>query len=191
VKLALLAVTLAAFAAAGCRSSGGLPAPERTGTAEGRLHAATATALASSGRPVTMQDIADTIALGFSGVDIPYGATSIETFAKPDALLAVLADCDQGRGHGIARTDEGYWPAVLGDCYTVGDATKWLYGYTAKRDFAYANQLMKRFMKQKVDEANAAGANLGDAYWDGIVAKVYTLSAAGTPVAVTPPPAGN
>jgi len=191
VKLALLAVMLTAFAGVGCRSSGGLPAIERTGTAEGRLHAATATALASSGRPVTMQDIADVVALGFTGLEIDYMATTIDTFRKPDELLAVLADCDQGRGHGIARTAEGYWPAVLGDCYAVGDATKWLYEYTAKTDFAYANQLMKRFMKQKIDEANAGGASLGDGYWDGVVAKIYTLSPAGTPVAVTPLPSGN
>ena len=188
MKHALLGLTLAVLAAAGCRSSGGLPTLDRTGTAEGRFHAATATALASSGRPVTMQDVADVIKLGFAGVQISYTATTVDTFRKPDKLLAVLDDCAQSRGHGIARADEGFWPAVLGDCYAAGDATKWLYDYTGKQDFAYANQLMKRFMKQKVDEANAAGASLGDAYWDGVVAKIYTLSPDRTPIAVTPPP---
>lgn len=186
-----LVAALALLAAAGCRSSGGLSGPERTGTAEGRLHAATATAIASSGRPVTMQDVADVINVGFIGLEIDYTATTIDTFRKPDELLPVLADCDQGRGHGMAQGDQGYWPAVLGDCYAVGDATKWLYEYTGKREFAYANQLMKRLMKQKIDEANADGASLGESYWDGVVAKVYTLTPGGTPVAVTPQPAAD
>ena len=183
----LTLVTMALLlASAACRDDGGLPGPERTGTAEGRWHAATATALASSGRPVTQQDLIDVILKGFEGVEIAWTVTSVDTFRKPEDLLLVLDDCAQDRAHGIAPADAAYWPAVLGDCYTVGDATKWLYDYTGKQDFAYANQLMKRYMKQKLDRANAAGAQLGDAYWDGVVDKIYTLTHAGTPIAVTP-----
>lgn len=132
-------------------------------------------------------DIEGVIRHGFEGLDIPYGATSVGTFSDVDALLGVLQDCDRDNAGGVARSDPAFWPAVLGHCYTVGDATKWLYGYTGRRDFAYANQMMMRFMAAKVAEANAAGASLGDGYWKLVLDRIYTLAPGGTPVAATPP----
>ena len=176
-----------AVLAAAC-SGGGPSKPEQTSTAAALATSAIATEEATTPAP-TAKDISDTIRLGFAGLNIGYTEIGIDTFRKPDKLVALLDDCAQDRGQGIDRGDPAFWPAVLGDCYTVGDATKWLYGYTGKREFAYANQLMKRFMHAKMQEANENGAGLDDGYWQLVLDKIYTLSPSGTPVAVTPPAA--
>jgi hypothetical protein len=172
-----------------CSGGGGLPGPQKTGTAEGSRHAATATAAADAAPLPTEGDIEGVLRKGFEGLDIPYGATSVNTFSDVDALIGVLKDCANDNANGLSKNDPAYWPAILGHCYTVGDGANWLYGYTGRSDFAYANQMMMRFMKAKVDEANAAGANLGEGYWSLVVGKIYTLTTAGTPIAVTPPAA--
>ena len=171
----------------GAACGGGGPSkPHQTSTAAALATSAIATEEATTPLP-TAKDISDTIRLGFAGVNISYTEIGIDTFRKPDKLVALLDDCAQDRGQGIDRSDPAFWPAVLGDCYTVGDATKWLYGYTGKREFAYANQLMKRYMLAKVQEANDHGAGLDDAYWQLVLDKIYTLSPSTTPIAVTPP----
>ncbi|HYM15858.1 MAG TPA: hypothetical protein VEZ14_09880 [Dehalococcoidia bacterium] len=177
---------LGAAALAAC-SGGGLPDPQKTGTAEGIGHAATATAAANAAPLPTAAEIEGVIRHGFVGLNIPYTATTVVTFRKVDPLVGVLNDCANDNAGGLPRNDPGYWPAVLGHCYTVGDATSWLYTMTGRRDFAYANQMMKRYMKAKIDQANAAGANLGAGYWDLVVTRIYTLTSSGTPIAVTPP----
>ncbi len=177
---------LLAILTVACSSSGGRSAPERTGTAEGIINAASATAAAAALPPVTQQDLVGVITGGFTGLTIPYTATTNGSFRKQPLLLGVLDDCANNRAHGLDRGDEAYWPAVLGDCYTVGDATKWLWEYTDKRIFAYANQMAMRYMRQKLDEANAGGAGLGDDYWQLVVGKIYTLTNITTPVAATP-----
>ncbi len=182
----LLGALFTAATLAAC-SGGGLPGPQKTGTAEGIRNAATATAAADAAPLPTAADVEGVIRHGFQGLTIPYTATTVVTFRKVDPLVGVLNDCANDNSGGLSRDNPGYWPAVLGHCYTVGDATKWLYGQTGRQDFAYANQMMMRFMKAKVDEADAAGAKLGEGYWDLVVARIYTLTAAGTPIAVTPP----
>lgn len=179
--LAPAALTLAAC------SGGGPSGSARTGTAESVLYAASATAAAEAEPMPAAADIAGVISHGFQGLQIPYTATSVPTFRKLDVLLGVLQDCARDNAGGLPRADAAFWPAVLGHCYTVGDATKWLYETTGRRDFAYANQMMKRFMAAKVAEADAAGASLGDGYWKLVLDRIYTLAPGGTPVAVTPP----
>lgn len=181
VALAVLALVLAAC------SGGGLPAAQKTNTAIGASQAGTATAAANAEPLPTAADIEGVIRKGFQGLEIPYGATSVATFSDVEALVGVLRDCASDNAGGLPRTDAGFWPAVLGHCYTVGDGTKWLYGYTGRRDFAYANQMMMRYMRAKLDEADRAGAGLGERYWQLVVGKIYTLTVAGTPVAATPP----
>lgn len=180
------ALSFAAATLAAC-SGGGLPGPQKTGTAEGVRNAATATAAADAAPLPTEADIEGVLRKGFEGLDIPYGATSVNTFSDVEALVGVLKDCADDNAGGLSKSDPGYWPAILGHCYTVGDGANWLYGYTGRSDFAFANQMMMRFMKAKVDEADAAGARLGEGYWNLVVGKIYTLKAVGTPVAVTPP----
>lgn len=185
MKLLILAMLLGAAAAQAC-GDGGLPGPERTGTAEGILYSASATAADAALPPVTEQNVADAITLGFTGLNIPYTATTNSSFRKQALLLGILDDCAKERGHDFAHDDESYWPAVLGDCYTVGDATEWLWGYTNKRAFAYANQLAMRFMRQKFERAVAAGTGIDEAYWKLVVGRIYTLSIPNTPIAATP-----
>lgn len=182
----LVAVAALALALAGC-SGGGLSAAQKANTAIGASQAGTATAAADAEPLPTVTDIEGVIRKGFEGLDIPYGATSVATFSDVEALVGVLRDCASDNAGSLPRTDAGFWPAVLGHCYTVGDGTKWLYGYTGRRDFAYANQMMMRFMRAKLDEADRAGAGLGDRYWQMVISKIYTLTSAGTPIAATPP----
>jgi hypothetical protein len=182
--------TLSFFAAAlAACSSGGVPASQKTGTAENIRNAATATAAADAAPLPTEADIEGVLRKGFEGLNIPYGATSVNTFSDVEAMVGVLKDCANDNANGVSKNDPGYWPAILGHCYTVGDGANWLYGYTGRSDFAFANQMMMRLMKAKVDEANASGASLGEGYWSLVVGKIYTLKPAGTPVAVTPPAA--
>lgn len=184
----LLAVwVLGGAGAAACSGGGGLGERQKTGTAEAVGHAATATAAADAAPLPTAADIEGVLRHGFAGLNIPYTATTIVTFRKLDPLLGVLNDCVTNNAGGLPPGDPGYWPAVLGHCYTAGDATHWLYTKTGRQDFAYANQMLKRYMKAKVDEANRAGAALGARYWELVVARIYTLPAVRTPIAVTPP----
>jgi hypothetical protein len=186
MRSGVLAIIGVALCAAACSGGGGLSAADRTGTREGISHAATATAVAAALPPVTQKDLVDVIGAGFLNLTIPFTATTNASFRKQDLLLGVLDDCANERGHGFDHADPSYWPSVLGDCYTVGDATKWLWEYTNKHEFAYANQLAMRFMRQKLDDANAAGAGLDDGYWALVVGKIYTLTNEGTPIAATP-----
>lgn len=177
---------LTVLATAGCSGGSGPSRAERTATAEALAQRATATAVAAALPPVLPSDVANLIRAGFVNVNIPFDATLIDSFREEPSLLGILDDCAQARAQGIARDDQSFWPAVLGDCYTVGDATKWLFDYTHKPEFAYANQLAMRYMRQKLDEANANGAQLGEDYWQLVVGKIYTLTSRSTPIAATP-----
>lgn len=185
MKLLILAMLLTAAVTQAC-GDGGLPGAERTGTAEHISYSANATAADAALPPVTQQNVADAISLGFTDLSIPYTATTNSSFRKEDLLLGILDDCAKERGHDFAHSDESYWPAVLGDCYTVGDATEWLWEYTNNRAFAYANQLTMRFMRQKFERAVTAGAGVNEEYWQLVVGKIYTLSIPNTPIAATP-----
>jgi hypothetical protein len=190
MRVFVLVVAVMALGGAACSGGGSsrVSAGNRTATAEGRAFAATATASIEYATPVAQQDVGGFIQSGFDGLTIPYTETSITSFRKVKELLAVLDDCANNRAHGTPPADQGYWPAVMGDCYFVGDATKWLYEYSGRQAFAYANQVMKRYMRQKFREANQAGAGLTEDYWKLVVDKIYTLKPAGTPIAVTPLP---
>jgi hypothetical protein len=189
MRIFALVVAAMALGGAACSGSGGggISAGNRTATVEGRAFAATATASIEYATPVAQQDVVGFVQSGFDGLTIPYTATTITSFRKMKELLAVLDDCAANRAHGAAPADEGYWPSVLGDCYFVGDATKWLYEYSGRQAFAYANQVMKRYMRQKFRQANEAGAGLTEGYWALVTDKIFTLKPSGTPVAVTPP----
>jgi hypothetical protein len=183
------ALMLAAFVivASAC-SGGGTSSAGRTGTAAALSAGATATQVASDGPPPTAVDIAGFIKAGFKDLSINYTAVNIPSFRKLDVLMGVLNDCDKGNAGGLTRESADYWPIVLGDCYTVGDALGWLYQYTARKDFLYANLLMRRFNRQKFEEAVAAGATVGEDYWKLVAGKIYSLTPISTPIAVTPVP---
>lgn len=187
LRFSLLIPTLAIAAAVGLGcSGGGRPPAERTATAEAGAHAATATAVITQATPVTGEDLRSLIAAGFEGLTIPYTATLNASFREQDLLLGILNDCVNNRGGDYTPADGDYWPAVLGDCYTVGDALKWLYEYSGRQQFAYANQLAKRYFLQKAAEAAAAGATIPDGYLDQVEAKIFTLAPNRTPIALTP-----
>lgn len=173
----LAAVAALAVLAAAC-SGGGTSRSDKT-----------ATQAAIDGPPPTAADIAGFVRAGFEGLEIEYGVVNIPSFDNLDVLLGVLDDCDTGNaGPGIAKDSADYWPVVLGNCYTVGNAVGWLYQYTARKDFLYANLLMRRFNRQKFEQAIAGGAAVGEDYWNLISGKIYALTPITTPIAVTPVP---
>jgi hypothetical protein len=174
--------------AAAC-SGGGPSAAGKTRTAVALSAGATATQVASDGPPPTAADIKGFINAGFKGLSIDFTAVNIPSFRKLDVLLGVLDDCDKGNAGGLTSESADYWPIVLGHCYTVGDALGWLYQYTARKDFLYANLLMRRFNRQKFEQAVAGGASVGEDYWKLVTGKIYSLTPISTPIAVTPVPA--
>ena len=186
----IFVLTVAVFALGGTACSGGgsgVSAGNRTATAEVRDSAATATAAVEYATPVAQQDIGGLIQAGFDGLTIPYTETTITSYRRVRELLSVLDDCARNRGHGTPPSEIGYWPAVMGDCYFVGAATQWLYGYSGRPAFGEANAAMKRYMRQKFREANEAGAGLTEGYWKLVADKIYTLKAARAAVAETTP----
>ena len=178
-----------ALAAAACGGNGGPSNTGKTSTSVAESAAATATRAAIDGPPPTAADIAGFITAGFNGLDIPYGATDIPSFEKSDILLSVLNACDKGTANGAATAGPDYWGQVLGDCYTVGNALGWLYQYSARKDFLYANILMRRFNRQKFEQAVAGGATVNEDYWKLVSDKIYAVTPVSTPIAVTPLPA--
>jgi hypothetical protein len=178
-----------ALAAAACGGNGGPSNSGKTSTAAAGSAAATATQAAIDGPPPVAADIAGFITAGFNGLDIPYGATDIPSFEKSDILLSVLDSCDKGKAGGPATDSPDYWAQVLGDCYTVGNALGWLYQYTGRKDFLYANLLMRRFNRQKFEQAVAGGATVNEDYWKLVSDKIYAVTPVSTPIAVTPLPA--
>lgn len=173
----LAAIAALAMLAAAC-SGGGTSAPNKT-----------ATQAAADGPPPTAAEIAGFVRAGFEGLEIEYGVVNIPSFDNVDVLLGLLDDCDKGNaGEGITKDSPDYWGIVLGNCYTVGNAVGWLYQYTARKDFLYANLLMRRFNRQKFEQAVAGGAAVGEDYWNLISGKIYALTPITTPIAVTPVP---
>jgi hypothetical protein len=174
-------------------SGGGTSGPNKTSTSVANAAAAVATQAAIDGPPPTAADIAGFITAGFKDLSISYTAVNIPSFRKPDVLLGVLDDCDKDNaGAGVSKNSPDYWPVVLGHCYTVGDALGWLYQQTARKDFLYGNLLMKRFNREKFDEAVAGGATVGEDYWKLVTGRIYSLTPVTTPIAVTPvPPDGT
>lgn len=170
-------------------SGGGSGGADKTGTAVAQSAGATATQAAIDGPPPTAPDIAGFINAGFKDLSITYTAVNIPSFRKRDVLLGVLDDCDKGNAGGPTPESTDYWPIVLGHCYTVGDALGWLYQYTARKDFLYANLLMRRFNRGKFEQAVAGGATVNEDYWKLVTGKIYSLTPISTPIAVTPPPA--
>jgi hypothetical protein len=186
---ALLAVAAGALvlAAAGC-SGGGTSGAGKTSTAAAVAAEATATQAAIDGPPPTAADIAGFINAGWDGLEIEYGVVNIPSFDNRDVLLGVLNDCDKGIAEGLTPESADYWPVVLGQCYTVGNALGWLYNYTARKDFFYGNLLMRRFNRQKYEQAVAGGATVREEYWTSVTGKIYSLTPISTPIAVTPVP---
>jgi hypothetical protein len=185
--LGVLALALM-LAASACGGSGGPSDAGKTSTPVAQAGAATATQAAIDGPPPTAADIAGFINAGFKDLEIEYGAVNIPSFQELDVLLGVLDDCDKGKAGGVSKDSTDYWGIVLGDCYTAGGALSWLYQYTARKDFLYANILMRRFNRQKFEQAVAAGASVNEDYWTLIKGKVYALTPISTPIAVTPIP---
>ncbi len=186
---AVAAIAVFAMLLAAC-SGGGTSAPNKTATTAAQAAAATATQAAVDGPPPTAADVAGFINAGFSGLSISFRAVGIPSFRKLDVLLKVLDDCDKGNAAGAGKDSAEYWAIVLGDCYTVGDALGWLYQHSARKDFLYANLLMRRYNRQKFEQAVAAGASVNEDYWKLISGKIYAVTPITTPIAVTPiPPA--
>jgi hypothetical protein len=48
---------------------------------------------------------------------------------------------------------------------------------------------MRRFNRQKFEQAVAGGASVGEDYWKLVTGKIYSLTPISTPIAVTPVPA--
>lgn len=188
-KALLGALTLALMlAASACGGSSGPSSAGETSTSVAKAAAATATQAAIDGPPPTAADIAGFINAGFKDLEIEYGAVNIPSFQELDVLLGVLDGCDKGTAGGVSKDSPDYWGIVLGDCYTVGSALTWLYGYTARKDFLYANILMRRFNRQRFEQAVAGGASVGEDYWTLVHGKVYAITPITTPIAVTPIP---
>ena len=184
VALAAIALALAASACSG----GGTSTGGKTSTAVAQAAAATATQAAVDSPPPSAADVAGFINAGFSGLSIGFREVGIPSFRKLDVLLKVLDDCDKGAAGGASKDSADYWAVVLGDCYTVGDALGWLYQHTARKDFLYANLLMRRYNRQKFEQAVAAGASVNEDYWKLVTGKIYALTPISTPIAVTPVP---
>ena len=149
-SLAAAAVALA-IALAGARVAGRSGAG-KTGTAVAQARpAATATQAAVDGPPPTAADIAGFIRrrVRRSGDRVRRGEHPV--VRQPGRAAGRAERLRQGDAEraGTRRAPD-YWPIVLGDCYTVGDALGWLYQYTARKDFLYANLLMKRFNRAEV-----------------------------------------
>lgn len=195
IRLSVVAAGVSILLVTSACGGGGPSSAGKTNTAvangaatQSARAAATATQLAIDGPVPTADEIAGVITQGFDGLDeIEYTAVSIPTFRKRDQLLGVLNDCAQSTGGGRSPEGQDYWPTVLGDCYLVGDALNWLYGYTARQEFLYANIMMERYHRQKFEQAVAAGYPLAESYWDGVQAKIYDVKPSRTPIAVTPP----
>ena len=183
----LAAIVALAMVLAAC-SGGGTSAPNKTATTAAQAAAATATRAAVDGPPPTAADVAGFINAGFSGLSISFRDVGIPSFRKLDVLLNVLDDCDKGTAGGATNDSADYWAVVLGDCYTVGDALGWLYQHSARKDFLYANLLMRRYNRQKFEQAVAAGASVNEDYWKLISGKIYAVTPITTPIAVTPVP---
>ena len=187
----LLVAALAAVALlSGACSGGGTSAAGKTSTSLAQSAAATATQVVADGPPPTATSVAGFIQAGFTDLKINYTAVNIPSFRKVDVLLKLLDDCDKGAAGGASKDSPDYWATVLGDCYTVGDALGWLYQHTVRKDFLYANILMRRFNRQKFEQAVAAGAKLDEGYWTLVTGKIYSVTPISTPIAVTPIPPG-
>jgi len=192
-RLGTTAFALALAAVLAACGGGGPDAAGRTATADARAQAsataareATATAFASEGPVPTEQEIAGLVLEGFNGLSISFTAVSIPTFRKPDRLLLLLDDCAKSRAQGKTADDPDYWPTVLGDCYTVGNAFEWLYGETKRDIFLQANRMMRRFHFAKYLAALDAGARLPSDYWTLVEADIYSVTSETTPVPLTP-----
>ena len=183
-----IAITLALAVAATACSGGGTPGSGKTSTVVAQAAAGTATRSAIDGPPPAAADVTGFINAGFSGLSISFREVGIPSFRKLDVLLKVLDDCDKGAAGGASKDSAEYWPIVLGDCYTVGDALGWLYQHTARKDFLYANLLMRRYNRQKFEQAVAAGAAVNEDYWKLVTDKIYSVTPITTPIAVTPQP---
>jgi hypothetical protein len=181
---------IAAIALLAGACSGGTSAPNKTSTSLAQAADATATQVVADGPPPTAADIAGFINAGFVDLKINYTAVNIPSFRKVDVLLKVLDDCEKGFAGGASKDSADYWATVLGDCYTVGDALGWLYQHTVRKDFLYANILMRRFNRQKFEQAVAAGAKLDEGYWKLVTGRIYSVTPITTPIAVTPIPPG-
>ncbi len=189
---------LAPFALVAAACGGGLSAGNKTNTTvanadatRGAAAQATATQQAVDGPVPTAPEIAGVINSGFDGLMINYTAVSITTFRRKNELLAMLDNCAANKGGGNAPSDENYWPTVLGDCYIVGDALNWLYGYTHKQEFLYANLMMKRYHRAKFESAVEGGAPLDEAYWKLVADKIYSITPNRPVVAQTPDTIGG
>jgi hypothetical protein len=141
--------------------------------------------------PPSIEAIRAYIGQGFINQEIGYELTLIDNFRDPVQVIALADKCAANDAGGLAAEDPNFWPTVLGNCFTAGDATMRLYQYTGRDDFLRANEEIRRLHRAKLDEANAHGANIGEDYWTRVVAAVYSqIPFTPTPEATTSAGAG-
>ena len=134
--------------------------------------------------PPSIEAIRAYIGQGFLNQKISYTLTLINSFRDPLKVIALANACAANDAGGVAPEDPNFWPTVLGNCYTAGDATMRLYQYTGRDDFLRANRELERLNRAKLDEANAQGAGIGEDYWNRVAAGVYSQA----PFTPTPAP---
>jgi|SRR5581483_1881667 len=168
---AALAALLGALLFAACSGGGG---DHRTPTPE------------PPARVPSVEEIGAYIGQGFIGQEIGYEQTLVTAFTDPKTVIGLVQKCadDSGKDH----ADENYWPVLLGNCFFAGNATMRLYQFTHRDEFVNANRLIEQLHRARFEEARAAGAPIGDDYWQLVASSVYDIRTE-TAAQATPPAA--
>jgi hypothetical protein len=141
--------------------------------------------------PPSIEAVRAYIGQGFINQKISFKSTLIDSFRDPLKVIARADACANDDAGPLKPDDPNFWPTVLGNCYTAADATMRLYQFTGRDDFLRANRELQRLHRAKLDEANAHGAGIGEEYWSGVVAAVYSQTPfTPTPIATASPAAG-
>ena len=145
------------------------------------------TPVPTAARVPSTEEISALVGQGFVGEKIPYTATLVSGFTDPVAVIGEVKLCGAPAPANKLH-DPNYWPVLLGQCYFAGNATMRLYQFTNRSEFLDANRLLEKLHRARLDEAQAAGAPITEAYWRLVTKAIYdpTFGAA-TPTA----PAGR
>src|SRR5262245_8038625 len=82
--------------------------------------------------PASIEAIRAYIGQGFINEKIGYKLTLINNFRDPLQVIALADACASNDAGGVSPEDPNFWPTVLGNCFTAGDATMRLYQYTGR-----------------------------------------------------------
>ncbi len=168
---AIAAIVLGVTLLAGCSGSGGSQ-PN--------------TPVPTVARIPSAAEISALVGQGFVGEKIPYSATLVSGFTDPVAVIDEVKRCE-APAPAAKLHDPNYWPVLLGQCYFAGNATMRLYQFTHRSEFLDANRLLEKLHRARLDEAQAAGAPITEAYWSVVTKAIYdpTFSTA-SPTAAAP-----